>query len=153
LLVDTEDGRRARAFLKLGLELGGKPGLSIGFICLKDYYKAGVRHFKEIALKEFSIVTFPANDQALATSAKGAADVDPEQLGAMIQQVAEHIGAANDSHRKALGSLTALQNYLKQWYGSGDVNAPNPVGNPDKGIDTDLLILETEDFLRRTKGF
>jgi len=73
LMIDTEDGRRARSFLKLGLELGGKPGLSIGFLVPKsgDYFKDGVRHFKEVALKEYSIVTFPANAEAAVTGAKG----------------------------------------------------------------------------------
>ncbi len=74
LMIDTEDGRRARSFLKLGLELGGKPGLSIGFLVPKDgdYVKAGVRHFKEVALKEYSIVTFPANAEATVSGAKNA---------------------------------------------------------------------------------
>jgi HK97 family phage prohead protease len=154
LLVDTEDGRRARAFLKLGLELGGKPGLSIGFLVPKggDYYASGVRHFKEVNLKEFSIVTFPANDQALATSAKGASDFDPEELNSLIQNAAGHIATANDAHKKALGSLTQIHDAWKRWYAAYDTNAPNPVGNPDKSFDTALLISETEEFLRRTKN-
>lgn len=73
LLVETEAGRYALAFLKEGLEVGGKPGLSIGFVVPKDgaYYKDGVRHFREVALKEYSVVTFQANDDAVVTGAKG----------------------------------------------------------------------------------
>lgn len=73
LLIDTELGKLAQSYLKTGLEVGGKPGLSIGFTVPKggDYFKAGARHFREVALKEYSVVTFPANDQATVTAAKG----------------------------------------------------------------------------------
>jgi hypothetical protein len=72
LMIDTEAGRYAQSFLKTGLEVGAKPGLSIGFTVPKDstYVKDGVKHFKEVALKEYSIVTFQANLEAVATGAK-----------------------------------------------------------------------------------
>lgn len=72
LMVDTELGRYAQSFLKTGLEVGAKPGLSIGFIVPKDgaYYKEGIRHFKEVALKEYSIATFQSNTEAIVTGAK-----------------------------------------------------------------------------------
>jgi len=74
LLMDTDMGKYAYSFLKTGLEVGGKPGLSIGFTVPKngDYLRDGTRHFREVALKEYSVVTFPANDQATVLSAKGA---------------------------------------------------------------------------------
>jgi HK97 family phage prohead protease len=72
LMVDTELGRYAQSFLKTGLSVGAKPGLSIGFTVPKgtDYVKAGVRHFKEVALKEYSIATFQSNLAAAVSSAK-----------------------------------------------------------------------------------
>jgi HK97 family phage prohead protease len=74
LMLDTERGRQAHSFMKAGLALGGQPGLSVGFTVPKngDYMKDGVRHFKEVAWKEYSVVTFPANDEARVTSAKAA---------------------------------------------------------------------------------
>lgn len=75
LLIDTEFGRYAQSFLKTGLEAGAKPGLSIGFIVPKggDYVKAGRRHFKEVAWKEYSIATFQSNLEASVTGAKSEA--------------------------------------------------------------------------------
>lgn len=76
LMIDTAEGQRAQSFLKMGIALGGQPGLSIGFMVPKngDYVKDGVRHFKEVAWKEYSIVTFPANEAATVSSAKDAKD-------------------------------------------------------------------------------
>lgn len=72
LMTDTELGRYAQSFLKTGLSVGAKPGLSIGFTVPKgtDYIKAGVRHFKEVSLKEYSIATFQSNIEASVTAAK-----------------------------------------------------------------------------------
>lgn len=73
LMTDTAEGKRAQSFLKMGIALGAQPGLSIGFMVPKngDYMKDGVRHFKEVAWKEYSIVTFPSNTEATVISAKG----------------------------------------------------------------------------------
>jgi len=74
LLMNSDKGRYAHDFISVGLDLGGKPGLSIGFQVPKggDYIKDGVRHFKEVNLREVSIVTFPANSEAVVTGSKGA---------------------------------------------------------------------------------
>ena len=154
LLVDTEDGRRALSFLKLGLELGGKPGLSIGFLVPKngDYFKDGVRHFSSVTLKEFSIVTFPANDLALATSAKGAGDDDAlAQIGSALDDVHQHLQAAKTYHEKALGSLNQLRDQVASWYARTDVQLPNPVGNRNRAAADAALLIRAEDFLRQTK--
>ncbi len=48
-------------------------GLSVGFMTNKDgvnYDKSGVRRIKEAMLYEVSLVTFPANEDALITSVK-----------------------------------------------------------------------------------
>jgi HK97 family phage prohead protease len=46
-------------------------GLSIGFTAVKDTVENGIRHLKEIRLYEGSVVTFPANEQALIATVKG----------------------------------------------------------------------------------
>jgi HK97 family phage prohead protease len=74
LLMNSEQGRYAHDFISTGLDTGGKPGLSIGFQVPKggEYIKDGVRHFKEVILREVSIVTFPANSEAVVIGSKGA---------------------------------------------------------------------------------
>lgn len=74
LLMNSEQGRYAHDFVSTGLEVGGRPGLSIGFRVPKDgdYIKDGIRHFREVILMEVSIVTFPANTDAIITGSKGA---------------------------------------------------------------------------------
>lgn len=157
LMVDTEDGRTAQSFLKLGLEVGGQPGLSIGFTVPNggEYRDSeGIRHFREVALKEYSIVVFPANAEARVTAAKSAAnDVDPEKIGGMLDDVHQCFQAAKTAHEKALGSLNQLRDFVSNWYAAraNDVNLPNPVGNRNRDAEAAQLIRETEDFLRRTK--
>jgi HK97 family phage prohead protease len=72
-LMNCEQGRYAHDFVTTGLAVGGKPGLSIGFQVPKggDYVKNGIRHFKEVILREVSIVTFPANSEAVVIGTKG----------------------------------------------------------------------------------
>ena len=167
LMIDAEIGRRAQSFLKLGLEVGGRPGLSIGFVVPQDgdYFDKGVRHFKEIMLREFSLVTFPANSLAMATSAKAAGDaIDPEKLGGMLDDVHMHLQNAKSAHaadhprlvsahlEKGIASLNVVRDFVSSWYANYDVNLPNPVGNANRAAEAALLIRETEDFLRLMKG-
>jgi len=49
-------------------------GLSIGFLSIQDSVVNGIRHLKEIALFEGSIVTFPMAEQALIVSVKSRED-------------------------------------------------------------------------------
>ena len=72
LLLDTEAGRYAFEFARKGMELGGKVGLSIGFRVPANgsYVKDNVRHFREVELLEYSVVTFPANVEAAITGVK-----------------------------------------------------------------------------------
>ncbi len=157
LMLDSETGRSAQSFLRLGLEVGGQPGLSIGFVVPSggDYVEKGTRHFKEITLKEVSIVTFPANSLAMVTGTKGAADnVDlVEKIGGRLDDLHAHLKTAQDVHEKALGTLNQLRDYVSAWYAgrAHDVNLPNPVGNVNRASEAALLIRETEEFLRLTK--
>lgn len=45
-------------------------GLSIGFTTVKEAFEGGLRLLKEISLWEVSVVTFPANEEALVTDVK-----------------------------------------------------------------------------------
>ncbi len=71
LFID-DDAMAKRAYVHL--KKGSISGLSIGFM-LKDYEydsEKGVWLLKEIDLKETSVVTFPANDEARVESVKSA---------------------------------------------------------------------------------
>src|SRR5512139_1749898 len=81
IISDTQRGRDALALLKDGA-IGE---MSIGYDTVKggmDYSKDAkgntVRNLREIKLYEFSLVTFPANEQAIVTSVKEQ-DVTPEE--------------------------------------------------------------------------
>ena len=78
LLMDTEVGRYAYSFVKTGLDVGGNPGISIGFRVPRGGEKIvdGTRHFTEVQLMEWSIATFQACPGAWAIGAKGAVSSD-----------------------------------------------------------------------------
>jgi HK97 family phage prohead protease len=66
LLLDLPDAKTAYRLIQAGI----MKGLSIGFRAIKKDFTNGVRHLKEIALYEASVVLFPMNDAALITSVK-----------------------------------------------------------------------------------
>lgn len=67
LAMDVQRAREARSLMRLG----AIKGLSIGYRAIKPTFDNGVRRLKEVALKEFSPVTFPANELATVVSVKG----------------------------------------------------------------------------------
>ncbi len=67
LNLDTQRGREAYSLLKQG----ALKGLSIGYSVIKDSVEKGIRYLKELRLWEFSLVTFPANLDALVSDVKG----------------------------------------------------------------------------------
>jgi HK97 family phage prohead protease len=75
LNMDVQRAREARSLLNQGA-LGG---LSIGYHAVKTSMVGGVRHLKELAVKEFSPVVFPMNPLATA-SVKAVGDIiwEPE---------------------------------------------------------------------------
>jgi uncharacterized protein len=75
LNMDVQRARETRSLLNQK----AMKGLSIGYKTVKYANVAGVRRLKELGLKEFSPVTFPMNELAIA-SVKAAGDViwDPE---------------------------------------------------------------------------
>lgn len=66
LLLSINRGRELYELLKAGVV----KGLSIGYRTIKDEVKDGVRHLKELALHEGSLVMFPMNERALVTGVK-----------------------------------------------------------------------------------
>lgn len=73
-------------------------GLSIGYRAIQKKFKNGVRHLQEVAVSEFSLVVFPANDLARVASVK-------EALAALTD------GSADDDKRieRLIKSLQALR--------------------------------------------
>jgi len=84
-LEDRPDGLWARGQLLMALPEAQKAyllvkarivkGLSIGYESVKDAIENSVRHLKEIRLYEGSVVTFPANLQALIATVKARREV------------------------------------------------------------------------------
>ena len=75
-------------------------GLSIGFETIKEAMVEGIRHLKEIALWEVSVVTFPANPKALVTGLKAAAWAQSHNISlelAGVIEYASHIDPAKMS--------------------------------------------------------
>jgi uncharacterized protein len=71
LLMGTEIGKTAFEFTSLGLKLKAKVGLSVGFRIIDSYHDdKGVLHYREVELMEYSIVTFPANKEAMVNQIK-----------------------------------------------------------------------------------
>lgn len=69
----TDEARNRYKLAKRAMELGTKMGLSIGYTTIKsepDYDRPMVRHLKEVRLWEYSIVTFPMNEQASVDGVK-----------------------------------------------------------------------------------
>lgn len=78
LAITTAQGARAYTLLKMG----ALSGLSIGYITIQSDKVKGIRYIKECKLMEGSIVTFPANADAVVTDVKAAKTkkVDGEDL-------------------------------------------------------------------------
>lgn len=72
--MKTAKGAEKFALAKKAIEIGAKMGLSIGYSAIKVEFDAknpGVRRLKEVKLWEYSLVTFPMNQESMVTAAKG----------------------------------------------------------------------------------
>lgn len=71
-LLNTEQGRTAYEWAKMGAALGANVGISVGFRPTKDgsYYKDGVKHFKDAQLIEYSLCVLQANPMARVATVK-----------------------------------------------------------------------------------
>lgn len=76
--MDVQRGRESFSLMKQGV-LGG---LSIGYKSIQETFQGQVRLLKEVALREVSLVTFPANTLAVVTTVKAMSD---EQLGELLE--------------------------------------------------------------------
>lgn len=72
LLLNTEQGKTAYEWAKMGASLGANVGISVGFRPTKDgaYFKDGVRHFKDAQLVEYSLCVAQANPLARVATVK-----------------------------------------------------------------------------------
>lgn len=87
LVDDIARAREAHALLKNG----AIRGLSIGYIPVSwEWKKEGesrIRILKEVDLWEISLVTFPANEQALVQDVKAAADEIGSEIAVMARRL------------------------------------------------------------------
>jgi len=77
--VDSADGEKAYKWMKFAMDRDLPVGLSIGFRIVDKAIENGIRYLKEIALVEYSIVTFPANEEAGLTAVKSATEESVEK--------------------------------------------------------------------------
>lgn len=80
VLVDTPTGLVIKGKLTLAVQRaseayalmkdGAAKGLSIGYQTIKDEWKNGIRHLRELKLHEVSITALPMNELALVTAIK-----------------------------------------------------------------------------------
>lgn len=82
--LDVEPGRRAFSALKKGI-VGG---LSIGYDVVRSTVKDGVRQLLELKVWEVSVVTIPANAEAVITSVKDGSH-ELESLGSLGANLSE----------------------------------------------------------------
>lgn len=151
LMIDTEAGRTARAFIKGAADLGVSAGLSIGFTVPSggDYYENGARHLRQIDLREVSVVTFPANDLAGVTDVKESLALAPAAVRQALEETCAHLAAARDMHRQAGERLQAAYDAFAPIpaYLRNDVNAPNPVGGGKAGNEALSLLRDANELL------
>lgn len=70
LNLEKQSGRDTLSDIRFSKEHKVPLGLSVGFNIVKQKVIDGIRHIKEVALWEVSVVTFPANTGSLIKSAK-----------------------------------------------------------------------------------
>src|SRR5262245_16470815 len=97
-LRDSPTGLVAEGRLSLGVQLakdvyeflkdGVIDSLSIGFQIIREDFKGGIRQLLEVRLFEVSLVLFPANEQAVVTSVKSAAQRYQEEIARTARDLA-----------------------------------------------------------------
>lgn len=86
--LNVQKGKERYSLAKKALKIGAPMGLSIGYFTIKaepDAENPRIRHLKELALLEYSFVTFPMNTQAMVTAAKSIGAVDKARF--LIEQL------------------------------------------------------------------
>jgi uncharacterized protein len=107
--MNTPNGKARFSLAKTGMELGAKSGLSIGYMTIKsepDKERPAVRRLKELKLLEYSMVTFPMNDQAMVTAAKswlfGEDNLSIEDMTKLFFEKARDCGFSKEQITEAL---------------------------------------------------
>ena len=116
--LDVDIGKRAYSALKKGYI----KGLSIGFDVVKQRFEAGLRRLTEMRIWETSLVTLPANPQALVSAVKQGGPIDlvvelPEQsqwLSAAIEAaVAAETKAGRVPSAEHLATVTSARDAMQ----------------------------------------
>jgi len=123
VISDTTRGRDAIALLKDGA-IGE---MSIGYDAVKggtDYTKSAegksVRNLREIKLYEFSLVTFPANEQAIVTALKEADPGDADEGDESEPDAEPEIKAGRTISRATTAQLKAAVDALNVLIATGE---------------------------------
>jgi len=104
--LNTQKGQ----YIYEGLKSGALDGLSIGYVPIGVKYGTGKpgepeRTLTEIQLHEVSIVSFPANDQALISQVKATRPATPRELEALLHRLGF---SRSESKRITAGGWPAL---------------------------------------------
>lgn len=112
--LQTQKGREKFALAKKAVELGAKMGLSIGYSAVKIEFnkdQPGIRILKEVKLWEYSLVTFPMNQEAMVTAAKSwtTSSDSMKNLCASFVEYAKTLGFAPSEISTALRTIGAAE--------------------------------------------
>ena len=125
--------------------------MSIGYNVIQDKYdsKSRTRYLKELRLKEFSLVTFPANEAALVTGVKTADDFRNALLQVSRMDVTNLLKQGKDLEegnlellRNAIASLGTTINALEDLLESIEPEDEGTETDPD--LEEDLDEIEEE---------
>lgn len=111
---NTPNGKARFSLAKTGMQIGANSGLSIGYMTIKaepDKDRPAVRHLKELKLMEYSMVTFPMNEQAMVTAAKswlfGEENLSMKEMIKLFYEKTLELGFEKEQVLKALHSGAA----------------------------------------------
>ena len=147
--LEKEIARDTLSDIRFNLKHEIATGLSIGFQTIKDAVVEGVRHLKEVALWEGSVVTFPANPEAIVTSSKSKKNFNLDLAG--IVDYAESLRAEASELSPATvkmieGGIQALTALLPTQMDAGNHSIYDDW--PDSAEETDEAIEKFAKFLR-----
>ncbi|MBL4665021.1 MAG: HK97 family phage prohead protease [Nitrospinaceae bacterium] len=102
--LNVTTARERHSLMKMAQSIGGRTGLSIGFRVIKeeaDPRRPEIRRLKEVQLMEYSVVTFPMNQQAGIISVKS----KEEMIGQFLKNA---VGMDSQQTRLAIRNLKSL---------------------------------------------
>lgn len=137
--LDIKNNQLARerfSLSKKALEIGADAGFSIGYMTIKaepDHEKPRIRRLKELKLFEYSLVTFPMNTQAMATSAKSWIQGGESGLGEHVDWFFKHMESIGFGHKD-------VKEALQHFEAAKNSNDPDPLV---QSIDRVLAVLNS----------